>query len=48
MSVFIDKFRFYKLTQCMCQLSVFVKGCKFNVLTHCVCECLWESVSSVN
>ena len=48
MSLFMDKFKFSKLIQCMCQLAVFVNGCKFNILTQCMCECLWVSVSSVN
>ena len=48
MSLFMDKFKFNKLIQCMCQLAVFVNGCKFNILTQCMCECLWVSVSSVN
>ena len=48
MSVFMDKFKINKLTQCMCQLSVFMNGCKFNILTQSMCECLWVSVSSVN
>ena len=33
----MDKFKFNKLTQCMCQLSVFVNGCKFNILAQYMC-----------